>query len=316
MMGLHFHVPPPNATATTNTTTAAAGARSAGPPTSQRELFDAYLWLTQLQQARCYETAFGAWRRGRATDAHTMGILYWQLNDIWQGPSWSSLEYDGSTKLTHYAVGRIFAPLLLSATEDLDAQNATVLNVHATSDLLTDAVGNVTVELHTWAAADATPVVTRTAASVTAAAASSTVVWSAPLAPLLAAGATNASLAYVRLAFSYVTTTATTGGGALEAVEGFHWLAPFKETQLPPAAPAIVTVKQTAPDTAALTLRSAATAAFVSVESAAVVGAFSDGAFPLIAGRDTAITFKARHGAFKLDAFQKGLSVRSLRDTY
>lgn len=70
-MDRHFSLPPAEC--------------SGDATTSQRDVFDAYLYLTQLQQSRCYETAINRWRQLRSDpNAQTMGILYWQLNDIWQ----------------------------------------------------------------------------------------------------------------------------------------------------------------------------------------------------------------------------------------
>ena len=63
-----------------------------------------------------YDTAIRYWRRIKhEADAQTRGILYWQLNDIWEGASWSGINRDGSWRLMHHAVARAYAPLLASA---------------------------------------------------------------------------------------------------------------------------------------------------------------------------------------------------------
>jgi beta-mannosidase len=47
-----------------------------------------------------------------------MGALYWQLNDIWPGTSWASIDCFGRYKALQYAAKRFFAPVLLSCQEN------------------------------------------------------------------------------------------------------------------------------------------------------------------------------------------------------
>ena len=72
--------------------------------------FNETLYLSQVQQAMAIRTAVEYWRSERP---RCMGILYWQLNDVWPGTSWSSIEHDGTWKLLHYEARRFYDPLLL-----------------------------------------------------------------------------------------------------------------------------------------------------------------------------------------------------------
>jgi len=40
-----------------------------------------------------------------------MGLMYWQINDIWQAPTWSTIEYGLKWKMSHYYVHHMYAPV-------------------------------------------------------------------------------------------------------------------------------------------------------------------------------------------------------------
>ena len=42
-----------------------------------------------------------------------MGLMYWQINDIWQAPTWSTIEYNLKWKMAHYYVREMYSPLYL-----------------------------------------------------------------------------------------------------------------------------------------------------------------------------------------------------------
>jgi len=77
--------------------------------------FETFVYLSQLQQALAIETAVRYWR---SLKPHSMGALYWQLNDVWPAVSWSSLDYYLAWKTLHYHARRFFAPVALAARID------------------------------------------------------------------------------------------------------------------------------------------------------------------------------------------------------
>ncbi len=70
------------------------------------------VYLTQVNQAQAIEMAA---RHHRACRPVTLGSLYWQLNDVWPGITWASVDHGGQWKLLHYAARRFFAPQAIVA---------------------------------------------------------------------------------------------------------------------------------------------------------------------------------------------------------
>lgn len=122
---------------------------------SGNDPFGNYVYLTQVIQAMCIKAEAEHYRRLKGDEETTMGAIYWyftfyesmpvlklqrkltyllfrQLNDIWQAPTWSSLEYDGRWKMLQYHARDFFSPFLVSSYEDPTDS----YNVYITSDLM------------------------------------------------------------------------------------------------------------------------------------------------------------------------------------
>jgi len=74
--------------------------------------FEEMIYISQLLQAYGMDLAFKAQRLAKP---RCMGTLYWQLNDCWPVLSWSSLDYYGQKKATHYVAEEDFATFLLKS---------------------------------------------------------------------------------------------------------------------------------------------------------------------------------------------------------
>ncbi|MDP2437437.1 MAG: glycoside hydrolase family 2 protein, partial [archaeon] len=108
--------------------------------------FDAWIYVSQAAQADCIRAQSEHYRRSRDLPANTMGAIYWQLNDIWQGPTWASVEYGGSWKMLHYAAADFFAPVASSIFEDAAGQ----VQAWVVSDLMVSATCQCSVEIYSW----------------------------------------------------------------------------------------------------------------------------------------------------------------------
>ncbi|KAK7904552.1 hypothetical protein WMY93_017159 [Mugilogobius chulae] len=107
------------------------------------------IYITQVMQAQCVKAQSEFYRRSQSEliegKGMTMGALYWQLNDIWQAPSWSSIEFGGKWKMLHYFAQNFFAPFLPIGFEDEDE-----FFIYVVSDLDEDLRLSSAIFLYNW----------------------------------------------------------------------------------------------------------------------------------------------------------------------
>ncbi len=87
--------------------------------------FPAFVYLSQVMQADGIQLAA---LHHRASRPYTMGSLYWQLNDVWPGASWSSIDYAGRWKALHFHAKRFFADHAVAALRDEGVTRVSLLN--------------------------------------------------------------------------------------------------------------------------------------------------------------------------------------------
>jgi len=69
-----------------------------------------FSYYSQVMQSYALETAITNLRLNKPEN---MGSLYWQLNDVWPVTSWSSVDYYGTYKASHYRIRQVYDPLII-----------------------------------------------------------------------------------------------------------------------------------------------------------------------------------------------------------
>ncbi|KAL2712717.1 beta-mannosidase [Vespula squamosa] len=111
-----------------------------------RDFMD-FIYLSQINQAVSVKIQTESYRQARSElnelgEGFTMGALYWQLNDVWQAPSWSSIEYGGRWKILHYYAIEFFSPIIVTS----HLSQANELSIYIVSDKLYS-INNCTLKL-------------------------------------------------------------------------------------------------------------------------------------------------------------------------
>ncbi|XP_033163416.1 beta-mannosidase-like isoform X1 [Drosophila mauritiana] len=110
---------------------------------------EALIYFSQIAQAMATKVETELYRSLRDTPHRTMGALYWQLNDVWVAPSWSSIDFYGNWKLLHYWARDFLAPISIVALYEKSTDS---LNISLICDQLeVDARKlNVVANVHLW----------------------------------------------------------------------------------------------------------------------------------------------------------------------
>ena len=99
--------------------------RSYGDPKD----FASFVYLSQVMQAQGIQLAA---EHLRASRPQSMGSMYWQLNDVWPGASWSSIDYFGRWKALQFHARRFYAPVIIAALRNNGTTTVSIVSDQTT----------------------------------------------------------------------------------------------------------------------------------------------------------------------------------------
>ncbi len=226
-----------------------------------------------------------------------MGTIFWQLNDIWPGASWSSIEYDGKWKQSQYRAKRFFAPEVISVVPSATEDGA--LSIWVSNETAEKKNYEATVRLWSFDGS----IVAEKSYSLT-----------------LDAGTCSVAAEYGAADFGcenerrgrFLELTLVSDG----RVAAYNtWLFDeFKNSPLPSA-----DVRCSASDAGGkwtVTLTSDAPAFFVWLSVGDIPGEFSDNSFTLYPGRPVELVFTPKEGFNDFASFKQALFVNHIAKTY
>lgn len=96
--------------------------------------FEDFVYYSLVTQAKAVGIAIGA---HRATAPRCMGTLYWQVNDCWTAPSWSSIDYFGNWKPLHYQAKRDYEEIaIVEKVDELNKEKYFVVSTAPSEKIL------------------------------------------------------------------------------------------------------------------------------------------------------------------------------------
>ena len=93
------------------------------------------------------------WKGQSLLPRNTMGLMYWQINNIWQAPTMSTIDYGLNWKMSHYYVRHMYAPVYPLAVltpyiaDPRDEQAR--LSLYVINEYLDDSQGQLTCSIRT-----------------------------------------------------------------------------------------------------------------------------------------------------------------------
>uniref|UniRef100_A0A8C0TJN7 beta-mannosidase n=1 Tax=Canis lupus familiaris TaxID=9615 RepID=A0A8C0TJN7_CANLF len=271
--------------------------------TDPLQTFKDTIYLTQVMQAQCVKVETEFYRRSRSEivrgQGYTMGALYWQLNDIWQAPSWASLEYGGKWKMLHYFARHFFAPLLPVGFEDQD-----LFFIYGVSDLSSDCKAKLTVRIHTWSSLE--PLCSSETEYFVMKAGKAVLLYE-EFVPILLENCGNCTRRSCVVSF-YLSTDSQ-----LSSPTNYHFLSSLSETVGLHKAHITAVISQQG-NTFAFDLETSAVAPFVWLDVGSIPGRFSDNGF-LMTERTRTVLFYPWQPTSKSE-LEQSFRVTSLMDIY